>query len=361
MSLNTSIAIIVSGLNNGGVERLLLNYLDEEILSEYRFIILYQHEADANILHQFEERNIKCFKVISKEKNIFKHCIETYKLLRKNKIDIVHAHLTTMNFVPLSIAYFCRIKYRISHSHNSMIVYNKRIYHNLNWFFKLLTNIFATNRLACGKEAGLYLYGQRKFQIFYNSIDLTKFKFNEKKRNLIRERYGISENTYLLGNVGRFTKQKNQEFLIHILNRLDDRYKMMIIGDGPLKESLMELAISLKCSNRVIFIEPNNYIDYFYSSFDAFLLPSLWEGLPFVLIEAQVCGLKCICSDNIDHSISIGNLAFENIKSLGAWIADLEYCDKDYTREVDLQDFIDYDLDQTRKNLLNYYRNLEKQ
>lgn len=98
-----NIAVIISGLNNGGVERFLINYLDGSILDIYNFFIIYQHEADNHIKTILEKRGIVCYQIPSKEKHLLKHMKEMYSIFRKNKIFIIHSHLTTMNFIPFIV------------------------------------------------------------------------------------------------------------------------------------------------------------------------------------------------------------------------------------------------------------------
>lgn len=360
MTEKTTISIIISGLKNGGVERYLLNNLEGKILEKFNFVLVYQHNPDPEILNNFKEKKIKCIRVHSKEKHLIKHIIELYSIMRKYDIEIVHAHQTTMNFIPLSVAYFCGIKHRISHSHNAKIVYKKRIYSKLDKIFIFLTNFFLTERISCGVAAGKYLYGKKNFTIFYNAIELEKFIFDEQKRHIIREEYNIDDNCTLLGNIGRFTMQKNQKFLINLIKELNGNYKLMIVGDGPLKDEVKSLSEKLKCNDKIIFIEPNDKIEFYYAAFDIFLLPSLWEGLPFVLVEAQVNGLKCICSSNVDQSVLIDDITFLDLNYVNEWIDQIKIIGKDYDRTIQYNKYDDYNLCFSRNKLMELYCSLIK-
>ena len=149
---------------------------------------------------------------------------------------------------------------------------------------------------ACSAEAGR-VFGGKKFRILNNAVDLDKFAFDPEARREIRDKYGIKEDELLIGHLGRICKQKNQGFLIGVLARVPEA-KLLIAGAGD-GSKLVEEAEKKGVSDRFIFAgitsEPQKYL----SAFDVFALPSLYEGLPVVGVEAQAAGLKCVMTDSL--------------------------------------------------------------
>ena len=299
---------VVCGLKSGGVESMIKNYcsiLDEE---QYEWHLLYQHDPVLKNLKEFEKLGFKLKRIAAKAKNPLRNYIDTYNYLKKNSIDIVHCHMTIMNFIPLYVAKRCGIKVRICHSHNSDVRDKNIIIKVVEKLFKYLSMKYATVLIACGNDAGKYMYGKNEYIVLRNAMDFEKFKFNEGKRKKIRQDLNISDDTIVIGNVGRFTNQKNQIFLIELISKLlmyNGKYKLLLIGEGEELSIIKKAVDNYGVQENVIFTGIVNNINEYYSAFDIFTLPSLWEGLPLVAIEAQMSGIKCILSKNIDANAII--------------------------------------------------------
>ena len=302
---------VVSGLKSGGVESMIFNYCSHLDSNKYEFSILYQHEPSLKNVNEFTKLGFKLIRIPSKVKHPLKNYKATYKYLKENKIDIVHCHMTLMNVIPLFAARKLRIKIRICHSHNSDVRKKNIVINFLENLLKKLCIKNATVLVACGVDAGKYMYGNLPFVVLNNALDLEKFKFKKDVRCKIREKYNIVDNDIVLGHIGRFTKQKNHDFIIELFKNISDMnncYKLMIIGDGENKNNIMNKVTALKLNDKVIFtgIVPN--INDFYNAFDIFILPSLWEGLPVAGIEAQASGLNCLFSNNIDTNVVLDKI-----------------------------------------------------
>ncbi|WP_270457412.1 glycosyltransferase [Lactobacillus gasseri] len=294
----------VSGFKNGGVEQVLLNYtkLLNKRHDDIENVIVYQHTADFEKLKMSEKIGNRMIEIPAKREGIFKHLYVTYKLLKREKPDIVHAHMSLTSFVPLSVATILGIPVRIAHSHIAQDEFNPHIVPIL----KKLNILFATNLLACGEKAGKYMYGKKKFNILYNAIDQDKYKYQPQWKNEIRKKYHIGADSIVLGTIGRVVKQKNQEFLIDIFDRYNEiqpNSYLFIIGDGELSDDLNRYINTKKSKNKIIRISAVKSTEKLYSAFDIFLMPSLYEGLPVVAIEAQSSGIPTLLSENIDHSV----------------------------------------------------------
>ena len=208
------------------------------------------------------------------------------------------------------------VKNIIIHSHSSNLgrdsgfIKLRRKMHNCS---KLLLKYIGTKFLACSEEAKFWMYDKKIWNnviILKNTIECDKYAFDLKKRSKIRNELNIG-NEYLIGNIGRLVAVKNQKFLIQIffqIQKFENNVKLIIIGSGELKKELLNYIEELNIKNKVILIDSTDKIDEYLSAMDIFILPSLFEGLPLVGIEAQTSGLKCIFSDTITDQIKITDL-----------------------------------------------------
>lgn len=351
----------VSGFKNGGVEQVILNYTS--LLNQnynVQEVIVYQHEADKKKLELSKQIGNVMYRVPFKMKHPIGNLVQTYKIIKKEKPDIVHAHMNLVNFFPLFVAKLLGIPVRICHSH----IAKDNINPKLAPLFKKLNLKFANKYMACGLEAGKYMFGKKHFDILYNAIDINKYKFNLKNRNEIRNKYNISDDTILLGNIGRIVKQKNQKFLIDIFSdylKVNKKAILMIIGCGSpkLEKELEEYIKVKKCSNKIIRIDGVKSTEKYYSAFDVFMLPSLYEGLPVVGIEAQASGVTTLLSNHIDPT----TVYSQNTKllpiNLGtqAWVRNI---DRNTDRKKKTYKRSQYNINIQYPKLYEYYKNALK-
>lgn len=209
----------------------------------------------------------------------------------------------------------------ITHSHNGRADnWKGRINNSL---FRPFTTNKSKVRLACSDVAYHYLFSDSpKGEWFIpNGVDVERFKFNLDKRNEIREKFNFSNNDFLIGCVGRFSEQKNHQYLIQIAKKIDSRFKFILIGDGELKDKFCNDIKRESIENRFILLKAINDIQDYYNAFDLFLMPSIFEGLPITAVEAQCNGLPCIFSTNITKQVALSdNCKFIDLKDIEMWI-----------------------------------------
>ena len=197
----------------------------------------------------------------------------------------------------------------ITHSHNGNGK-NKFI----NAIFKPLVNLCTDKYLACSEVACDWLFGKSKRKectIINNGIDTDRFKYNEEIRKNVQKKLGL-QNNKIIGHVGRFSTQKNHEFLIKIFEKIyekDNSFRLVLIGVGEEETKIKNIVKNKKLEKIVFFLGKKDNTQDFYSAFDYFLMPSLYEGLPVVGIEAQCSGLQCFFSNTIDKQILISDRA----------------------------------------------------
>lgn len=224
--------------------------------------------------------------------------------------DIVHVHIPNAAFIVLRYAKKYGIKVRILHSHNARgadgAVKKIRNYLLNQWGIR-----YANRYFACSVKAGKYLFGEKRcgqLVVLPNAIRLERYAFDEEKRKTIRDSLGVKEHELLLGHIGRFAEQKNHEGLLKIFaetRRQGMDTKLVLLGDGELREKTGQLAEELGIKDQVLFAGVVANVPDYLSAMDIFLLPSLYEGLPVVCVEAQAAGLPCLISDQVTREIAL--------------------------------------------------------
>lgn len=316
---------VVSALGSGGVESMLSNYYKLMDKNEIRFDFII-HDSKVGILEQFFEQNgSHIYRVTSKKQNILKNILQTYKIIKNGNYDVIHCHQNFSSCVPLVIGWICKCKIRIAHSHAKAdsVINNERL---LNKIMRLIILKFANVFCACSDEAGKFLFGEKvDIKIIYNVIDVEKFRYDSYKREDLRKKYGI-EDKFVVGNIGRLCIHKNQKFLVEIVSELKkkiEKVHLVIVGNGELKDEILSKVKKLELSSNFLLMDECNNINEILNMFDAFVLPSLSEGLGMVLIEAQANSLKCIASNKvIPKEVKITNLLeFEDLDNgTSGWV-----------------------------------------
>lgn len=223
---------------------------------------------------------------------------------------IVHSHMDKMSGLVLREAKKANVAVRIAHSHNTSSEggISTKLYKSISGSY---INGNATHLFACSKEAGKWLFGDQlqNTTILKNGIEPLKFQYSESIRNSLREELDLSKDTLVIGHVGRFNHQKNHVFLIDIFSNLKEKHPnsfLLLVGDGILKSEIKRKVDSLGLSDSVIFLGIRDDIHKLLHAFDVFVFPSLHEGLPVTLVEAQGAGLPCVISDNITSEVDMG-------------------------------------------------------
>ena len=238
------------------------------------------------------------------------------QLLKKEKYDVIHIHSGSISCLAYSAlaALSCGVKKIIVHSHAPAL--KKTLKYRL---VKLATSpimaICPTHYFACSKEAGEWKFSKRickkKLEIVKNGIDINKFMFNAETRSNIRKSLKIKDDCFLIGHVGRFSKEKNHDFLIDIMSEVikkNSNSKLLLIGTGDEVENIKSKVNTLGLNDYVIFYGTTPDVNNYLQAMDCFVFPSLFEGLGIVAVEAQASGLKTICSNAIPLDAKIDDL-----------------------------------------------------
>ena len=346
----------------GGVESVVYTY--SEALKDYVEPTFIFFEDSTNIPEDFIKSLGGHYFIVPHVKHLGKFKKAFKKILTENKFDIIHSHINTLSVFPLKIAKKCGYPIRIAHSHSQS---NKHefIRNLIKNFLRKFSKKYATKYLACGIAAGRYQYGDKTFDegkvtVLRNAIYTDRFAFNQKDREDLRKELGVQDNEILVGTIGRLCSQKNQQYILKMAT-LAKEVKFIIVGAGPLED---ELKAFIKDNNldNVIMYGTSDKAYRFYSAFDVFVLPSLYEGVPVTGVEAQTNGVYTLFSDQVSPESQASSyvkfLPIED-KDLDLWVNEINVS---HQHEDHLQEIIDagFSIDKSSKDLLTIYQELLK-
>lgn len=350
----------------GGIENYAMNYyrrinknkVQIDFITHTNLELSFKNEIEnlGGRVYQFPVFSIKNFKDIQKK-------IKEFFFVHKNEYSIIHCHMANAAYFYFRVAKKYGINIRILHSHQPSAA--DKITHKIrNYPLLYLGNKLATHRVACTELAGKFLFKNKSFITIRNAIDVNRFSFDLNKRIELRKKLNI-ENKFVIGHVGRFCAQKNQKFLLEIFKELLKKNKnvyLILIGNGEDKQKIKEYIKNLNLMNEVMIIPPCENVNDYYQAFDAFVFPSLYEGLGIVLIEAQCTGLMVYTSnENIPKDVKVtSNLKFISLKeSANIWASNIlnniSYIRKNHYEEIKKSG---YDINNEVKLLENYYLKL---
>ncbi len=300
--------------NYCGIESFIINYYRNFDHNKLKFDFLTYNEEPA-YSDEIKKNNDNIIIIPGRKNNYYKNQRYIKKIIRNNNYDIVWSNLCYLSDVSLlKFAYECGVPKRIIHSHNSenMAGIIQGAIHFLN---KKRIENWATDFWACSEEAGKYFYSSKiinseKFKIINNAINIKNFKFNINIREKIRKDLSINDK-FVVGHVGRFHFQKNHKFLIDIFFEIQKRNSksvLLLVGEGELEKEIRKKVFEYNISDKVFFLGVRHDVNELMQAMDCFILPSVFEGLAFVGIEAQVAGLQLIISNTISKEINITDL-----------------------------------------------------
>lgn len=292
---------VATKMDRGGLETMVMNYYRHIDRSQIQFdFLLHRSEEGA---YDEEIRGLGGRIYYAPRSNplnpIYLKSLDSF-FAKHNDYRVVHSHIDCMSALPLRYAKKYDVPIRIAHSHNSR--QDKDLKYPLKLICKRYIPKEATHLFACGKKAGEWMFGGRSFKVIPNAINVDDFKYDKTKRAKVRKELDLPTECLVVGHVGRFQPAKNHLFLINIFAQLAEMLsnaRLVLVGDGQLFSETQKIADSLGIMQKVLFLGVRDDVKDLMQAFDLFLMPSLYEGLPLVLVEAQASGLPCVISNSI--------------------------------------------------------------
>ncbi|MFM1524182.1 MULTISPECIES: glycosyltransferase [Helcococcus] len=278
-------------------------------------------EDGKKLAYEEELNNLGCKIIKIKPRNfgLINYIKSLVKIYKNIKFDVVWAHKTSLSSCEDAIlAKILKVKKVIMHSHSSNNMGGKFTYimHKIN---KVFVKYYSDLLLSCSEEASKWFYGKKESTIINNSFEVDKYIFNEELRRKIREKYFICDNELVVGHIGRFGPEKNHKKIVNVfyeLLKIKKDAKLFLIGDGELRDEIESKAKELDIHEKIVFFGSIDNVFEILQAMDVFIFPSLFEGLPYALLEAQASGLYALASDTVSKESNVtGKIIYENLEA----------------------------------------------
>lgn len=365
----------VNSLALGGTEVFIMNFFRHIDKEKFQVDFVIYDDSYLHYYKEIEEAGGHVYVCASKFHNklikLFSEMLQVRRLLRKHHYDIIHCHANSFKqlFRGAIPGRYTKDTYVITHSHNPGEPKNTWFDNKLRNLLKLYVSHIVDIGCSCSDVASKGKYTDKfmntpRYKIINNAIETKCYRYDETMRNKVRQELGIAEEEFVIGHVGRISYQKNSLFLIDIFNeylKINSNSKLLLAGDGKLRKDVEARIKEYHIEKYVICLGKCVSAARYYHIMDCFLLPSIYEGFPFVLVEAQVNGLRCMVSDVVTENVNIsGGVYFAALTdSAHEWARQInKLCvkrldDKEIQRVVE-----QYDLNCEVKRLENIYEKL---
>lgn len=313
---NTPVRVlqIVTTMNRGGLETMLMNYYRAIDRSRIQFDFLVHTQNHSDYEEEIRSLGGKIYHIqrMNPFSARYKQDLDHFFRIHP-EYSIVHVHQDCMSAVALKAAQKNRIPCRIAHCHNAS--QDKNIKYIIKSLYRHSIKKYSTDLFSCSQAAGNWMFQTSNFQILKNGINASEYMYSDAARSLIRNELGIGDQAVVIGHVGRFNAVKNHTFLIklfHEYHRENKNSILLLVGTGDLENKIKKEVTELGLNNSVIFTGVRSDVNRLLCAMDIFVFPSLYEGTPMVLIEAQASGLPCVISEGIPSDCRITDLITRN-------------------------------------------------
>ena len=296
-------------MHRAGAETMIMNYIRELVkYNEFEISVLVHGFDKGDYDDELKQLGVSIYPVSVRSKNPLGYAGQVSKVFSDNKFDIVHCNMDASSGEFLKTAKKYKVPVRIAHSHTTSFQAQDILRKLVAAHSKKLVNKVATDRFACSKMAGDWLFENKDYIVVNNAVDLDLFKRNNETRKKYRDEFGINDHTMVIGHIGRFSFEKNHNGLLNIFKQYhmhNSDSVLLCLGSGKLFDDATHQADALGIKDSVRFLGVRSDINGLLQAMDVFVLPSLFEGLPVVGIEAQAAGLPCIFSTAVTNEVCI--------------------------------------------------------
>ena len=311
----------------GGVGTVMLNYQKYMNMDRVRMDYLIFGEQEETFDKEVKKLGsiVYAYPALSgRQMGQTKKYFEQFFKEHQGEYDVVHLHAPYIAFLCLPIAAKYGIRHRIVHSHATVYAEStiKAIRNRILWSF---CQKDITDRIGCSEAAGAFLFGKKPYTVLKNAICCEEYAYDESVRKQIRAQHQ-AEGKFVVGNVGRFSQQKNQGYLVEIFASIQKKQKnsvLWLVGDGELRPQLEEKVKELGLISSVKFFGMVDNTKELYQAMDVLVMPSLFEGLPMTGVEAQACGLPCVFADTITREVDVMGNPFLSLEQSSTEWADV--------------------------------------
>ena len=298
------VAFIMGKMNSGGKKTLAMQYFLNFDPTKIEVHFICDSDSNAVPTEEIESHGGRVH-IIAPYQNIAKNMSDMAEVFKRERFDVLHAYNSTMNLFPLRVAKKCGIPVRIS---ESLSMANEREPKTmLKLILRRFSKLYATHYMSCGEDCGRWQFGNALFDagkvdVFKTAIDSRKDAFDPALREKTRAELGVAGGELLAGFIGRFAAQKNPMFLMEVVKELvalNPKARLLLVGDGDFRDKMLSYMEDNDFADRVIYLGRREDIVGYYQAMDCLLLPSLYEGLPVVGLEAQCAGADVFFSSEV--------------------------------------------------------------
>lgn len=352
---------VLNSLGGGGAESFILNLYRNMDTDKIKFDFLLRSENNnPDYISEVKNMGSKVYIIPSFPRHFIRNYVEAKKVIYRKGYDIIHVHANSLIYIyPFILSKKAGVACRILHSHNSTTSFGV-LCKAAHYFNRLWVNRLVTDKMACGRLAGTWMFGDKPYKIIHNAIDINKYAYNEETRIRIRKELKL-ENQFVIGCVGRFTKQKNHTFLLNVFRHylaIQKDAVLLLAGDGELLDEVKNLAAEYGIAHKVRFMGQCLNVNELLQAMDLFLMTSFFEGLPFALVEAQAAGLKIISSDTVTNDVNVtGLIKYISLNETAeCWADKIEkYKNEEYVRRTEKDKLKNYDIGINARKMERYY------
>lgn len=361
---------ILDELNTGGAERIVFSYYQHIDLNKFQWDFVmtrYENPNKKGILEdKIESMGGHIYRVHRKRENYLANICEVDEIIKRGNYDIVHSHLDELSTFYLMSAKHYKVPVRICHSHLAGTDRGRGV-ELLCKFLKPCMKVVTTDKFACGNDAGIELWGKSavdngEVHVMKNAIETKKFIYNKHTKKEKRKELGLNNDSIVLGSVGRLSYQKNSDFIVDVFNEYHKIVKnsvLILIGVGDYVDKVKEKIELYNLKDSIKLLGERTDVNELMMAMDIFLLPSRFEGLPIVLVEAQCTGLNCFISDTITNEIRLSDrVQYISLdKSAKEWANSINKCKIIDDRENEFNRIIEegYEISSATIDLEEYY------
>ena len=300
---------VVTDMSRGGLETFLMNYYRFIDRNRMQFDFLTHRKKRGDYDDEIEELGGIIYRLDRLNPFSISYRAQLNDFFKDHpEYRIIHVHQDCLSSIILKAAMKQGVRVRIAHSHSSNQTINWK--YPIKLFYKQFIPMYATQLAACSKAAGDWMFNGKEYILIHNAIDASRFTFNPVVRSTIRKELGISDVEIVIGHVGRFAEAKNHGFLISIFEEIQNcvAAKLLLVGDGYLRKQVEDQIHKRGLDSKVIMTGVQADVAGYLQAMDVFVFPSIYEGLPVTLIEAQASGLPCVISDKVPQECMITDL-----------------------------------------------------
>lgn len=301
---------VVTYMGRGGLETMIMNYYRQMDRTKVQFDFLVHRDFRADYDDEIERLGGRIYRIrrLIPWSRVYQQSLDRF-FTEHPEYREVHVHQDCLSAVILKAAKKHGIPVRIAHSHNSS--QDKNLKYLIKLYYKRQIPQYATALFACGKDAGDWMFGGAPYMVINNAIDAEQYRYRQARAREVRQTLGIAEEAFVVGHVGRFCPVKNHAFLLEVfdhLRRKNECAVLLLVGDGELRSSMEKKAKAVGLEDHVLFLGMRSDVCDLMQAMDVFAFPSLYEGLPVSLVEAQAAGLPCIISDRVPEACMLTDL-----------------------------------------------------